>query len=440
MSTGRLQLASLARHAAMPVQLLFDGHVIGRTSLPQLEARAGVDNNIDIVSTVSVSDIESFNLFGVALINQASVTMTMLGQATVTATIAGSSITLPSVRFEKSVTMNGCGGLPLTRVVSFSLAGSNATAINAALTVEVYNPSVAAIEPLGDLGNDVYYENSLIGRMYAKNLSLGRGWTSIDLTGTLVNNNSTVTETLISGYLGGLWMNATAYGVALPSSTPLYAGVIPEVVLAASLPPSSLPLVESVDVTAMTLSPETNTLLGVALNATITLNNPLGAESPIVTSAIRLNVSLQGQGEDIGMLVVPWTNVVGGMRELPGPAGSRVNDPGPALFNLSVALEATLDIGATGDAFGAFLSDFVYAREVTIGLYGPTAAAMSATIDCALGRLTVSVPITSTSFVPGIDSFPGVTVQVWGYGGAAHFADSTLPPSPSSLVRCSRLL
>ena len=236
--------------------------------------------------------------------------------------------------------------------------------------------------------------------MTALNVSLGRGWTNLSLTGSLVSNNATVTAQLIGGYLGGLWMNVTAQGVALPSSIPLYAGVIPAVRLPASLPPSAVPLVAGVAVSGMFLAPDTETIVGVDLNATVSCNNPLGPGSPIVVRAVAMDVQLQGQGETIGLLHVPWTNVpqqgvqaqqLAQQQQQAQLVGN--GDGGGSLINVSLALDAALDISTTAPAFGAFISAFLYADVVSIGLYGPTAAAMSVTIDCALGHLTVSVPV-----------------------------------------------
>ena len=151
-------------NAAMPVQRLSNGAVVGETTLPELEAKAGVDNRVDLSSLVTVPSLDAFSAFGAALLNSDSVTLTLLGQATVTASIGGTRVTLPSVRFEKAVTMAGCGGLRTTRVLDFSLAGSTPTAVNAALTVAVFNPSVAAIAPLGDLAAQVFFEGTPMGQ------------------------------------------------------------------------------------------------------------------------------------------------------------------------------------------------------------------------------------------------------------------------------------
>jgi hypothetical protein len=446
----------------MPVTMSYAGQAVATFMLPQVNARAGVDNILSLTQRAVLPSQAVFTDFGVGLLLQDSVTAHLSGMATISTEVFGLTLTLHDIPFEKDVSIAGAGGLRQSEVLDFSLATSTGTTAVANLTVRLTNPSVASILPLGDLQVGIFYQGSYMGAVTARNASLTPGPTTLNLVGNLINSNTTSIQNLISAYLGGATVNVTAVGQPCECSTPLYGGIIQALRLTAGLQGGATPLVNGVQVDGMYLYPVDQSHVLIRLNATVMVNNLLGPDSPIYVRSVALNVSLEGAGMPLGQLVVPTTNITGARRLLtaggagaPAPldeaaarlqAASRLADEGllgppfqvasaggpPLLFsttpdgaapssrgplgdplpilNVTLAVEAVLDVGAT-EGFSDFIKAFLNSDTVVMGLIGTGASSMVVTLDCALGPLVVSIPLVARTTVPGIGGFPYVSVD-----------------------------
>lgn len=289
----------------MTTTLSFGGQPFAVTTLPELHAHAGVDNRFSLESAVAITDINVFDAFGRAMLEQQLVSFTLAGDATVSASVAGISVTVTGVPFSKTVTIAGANNLTRASVTSFSLTGSNASTAIVNLTVGLANPSVVAIQPLGDLAVDVQYEGVYFGTLLCRNASLQPGVNSLTFLGALTPADMSAADSLISAYLGGRPVIMTAAASPdWPTSLPIYAPLLAGVVIATQLNGSATPLIHAIVVNSMSLAPQGLTDVAVSLNASVAINNILGPRSPIVVQSVDMNVTLYGGGAALGQLVV----------------------------------------------------------------------------------------------------------------------------------------
>lgn len=529
----------------MTTTLSFGGQPFAVTVLPQLHARAGVDNHFSLITDVAITDIDAFDSFGRAMLEQQQVSFTLAGDATVSASVAGISVTVTGVPFSKTVTIAGANNLTSAAVTSFSLTGSNASTAIVNLTVALANPSVVAIEPLGDLAVDVQYEGAYFGTLLCRNVSLQPGVNSLAFLGALTPADMGAADSLISAYLGGRPVIMTASASPdWPTSLPIYAPLLAGVVIATQLNGSATPLINSIVVERMSLAPQGLSDVAVTLNASVAINNILGPRSPIAVQSVDMNVTLYGGGQPLGQLivsqvlesnvaavgsgvsssssgsapvkadaasascaadtaclVVPQADVAASLyharldalrssvadaqalprRQLRGlpaeaadgspalvnlrmpaadaqrfrlewrpgeasAAGARgfqaavltglaaaqsrgseysstllgdaaVGDAPLPIFYVPLSVQATLSIEQSAARFDSFILGFIANETVAMGLRNDDASALTTRLHCALGNLTVSIPLDQVTSVAGMGGFPFVSVDSFSVTG-----------------------
>ena len=411
-------------HATM----LHGGATVATFDMPEISAQAGVDNAVAFSAPVTLVSLAAFSAFGAELVNGASVDVTLRGRTSVSTSVLGVRVVVANVDFEKTVAVAGARGLPGATVSRFSLSRSNATAAVADLEVSVVNPSVASILPLGDVALRLLFEGADVGSAQARNASLFGGGATNNLTlqGFISSSNASAAGRLISDYLGGRVVSIVAVGDG--SSSALYAPVVSALRLQASLAGSTDPLIAGLAVIGMYLRPMGAESVGIDLNVSVSVLNPLGAASPIVVRAVGLNCTLLGEGSTLGDLFVPLTPVLDGRLISSGGDGYAVGDGvgadddgggggGGALQNLTLALSATLSLATTNARFSAFVLSFLQRSSVDLGLVSNASNAMTIDISCALGNLQVAIPLGVSTAVPGIGGFPEVALQGFAVAG-----------------------
>jgi hypothetical protein len=429
----------------------YEGVPVATFRMPAIFARANVDNVVGFSAPVLISSFAAFNSFADALVNSDSIKTTLSGQTSVTATILGTSVTVPNIDFKKEVSVQGARGLKGATVSSFSLAGSNATTAVVDIIVTVPNPSIASILPLGDVATRIFFEGVDMGFAVSKNASLyALVDNNLTLSGVLQSTNVTATQRLISAFLGGEVVSITAIGTSYPSSIPLFLPVIEALSITASLDGSKAePLISGITVDSMFLEPRGATEVGILLNVTVAVTNLLGANSPINVEYIALRCGLEGEGQVLGTLDVPRTPVLMSkqVHAVSNQASYQHNlliDPAPLpILNISIGLEATLTLDTTDTKFSQFVLDFVQKSDVSLGLVSNASDAMTVDLTCALGTLTVQIPIASRTIVQGIGGFPSVSLQSFSISGVvdepvpsilAALNVSLLNPSPAAFT------
>ncbi|RYG57037.1 DUF3712 domain-containing protein [archaeon] len=409
------------RTAATPCHMMYAGQPIASFTLPESVLQANVDNYLDLSVVLTFPHLQDFVPFATALLVNPQVTFSIVGSASIDVTLpGGASVTMRGIRFAKAVTLLGAQGFRDTSITAFSLVHSTPTTAVVNLCVDVVNPAQYAILPLGDVALSVTSQGASFGQLVAPNVSLTQGHNLICVTGALTPASPAATSALVSAYLGGEPTAFQATCSAVASSIPLYAPILPLVNLSTVLPPASFPLLAALHVEGMQLLPSGNdSIIATQLNATVTLNNLLGPDSPITLTSVAMNASLahvNAAGVDtvLGSLRVPRSPVVHNAHTRAAPLNAAALVPGDAslpLFNVSLSMDAQLDIGDTGDAFVAFMSMFMHEPTTTIGLLSASHDAMSATAETVLGNLSVSIPLNVSSTVAGVDNFPDLHIH-----------------------------
>ncbi len=450
----------------------FGGVAFATTTLPPHAAEAGVENRFTVDSVVTVTDRVAFGSFSRALLLEDSVTWHLSGRAAVTSTVFGVQQTVADLIFEKDVTVRGAGGLRLLTVRRFSLADSSSKQVTADLDTAIYNPSIVSIQGIGALCVNVTYNDTQVSVSRSDQLDLTTGWNSVSFTGPLDPTDPGVRQDLFDRFLGGREARVKARAFACEGTAPLFASAVHALSLDVTLPGAAYPLVDSMSVGGMELVPKESSLaVGLNLNATVTLNNPLGATSGLVVQDVGMRGSLFGDGVDVGTLVVPSTKV-GRMQTAHAPRddgarfqrqgpwaghvaasmgagdrpfglrGSSGGGPGlgesippppgplpvvpPSRMNISLHLSGEIDLsgsggqGGTEAAFAAFVDRFLLNDTVTMGVSSSSSTAMETTVHCALGEIKVRIPLhIPTTTVPAARGIPSVEVVSFDIVGQA---------------------
>jgi Protein of unknown function (DUF3712) len=392
----------------MPVVLIYNGANVASFTLPQIYAAPFVDNNLVLSAPVVVTDFNAFSTFGIALLQNEYVTFTLSGRATV---VSG-PVRVADIPFIKEVQVAGAQNLVDNYVEVFSLAGSNATTAIVNLTVVANNPSVAIISPLGNLAVDVIYKGAYFGTVIATAVSLNPGPNAFTFYGPLVSTNIELTNDLISTYLGGYPVNVTAVGsTSVPATYPLYSNLLSAINISTQLTNDGIPLVDSVSVNAMGLSPVGLTSVLIDLDVDINVNNILGENSPLNVGSVAIDVELEGGGQPLGRLVADMPNL--GTTTLFSSTSSKLLQFGQELpiVTIPIKLSAVLDIQETFGAFSDFILAFLANETVSLGLYSNVSSGLQANLSCALGDLSIGIPVDITAFVPGLNNFSVVRVK-----------------------------
>lgn len=175
-------------------------------------------------------------------------------------------------------------------MVVFNLTNSNMTNINIDTVVQITNPSIVSITPLGTLEFTLYYNGIYIGNLTANNASLDEGVFLMSASGFLANGvDPNVTSELISRYLGGLSSPVSAqfsYG-----TIPLYENILIKTDLNTILPGASVNLIQKLTFNSLMMKPG-NTHSPVNASSTIAIFPLLGHHSFLNIQQVSLNTSL----------------------------------------------------------------------------------------------------------------------------------------------------
>jgi hypothetical protein len=437
--------------AALPLTLHFGGKSFATTTLPPQPVVAGKDNIFTTFSTVHVHDIETFTAFGTAIVTQNSVEWRLVGKAAVTSTVAGIQQTISGLDFDKTITTVGGGGLRTMVVRQFSLAGSTADQVMAQLHTSIYSPSTVSILGLGAACVNVTYNGTQISISRASSVSLVQGWTDLTFDGPLDPKSLTARDDLFDKYLSGASTGVTAAAFACEGTSSLFRGVVPALKLHVELPGSPYQLIEGMHVNGLEMVPGSESRVGIKLNATVTLNDPLGVGGGLVVQSVGMQGNLFGDGVDVGTLVIPTTPVAPEEQEraisrpavsqqdarwpaalVQALAASGIPPPPPPLppappaqLNVSIRVEGQLELSGPGlndtaPEFATFVDRFLLNDSVTMEVASSSPTALETTIHCGLGEVTIHVPLhIPPATVPGAAGIPDVEVESFDIIGQA---------------------
>lgn len=302
---SRIEITGLkpvsARMHSFQATLLYQGQPMAVTQMPPMEVKANAVNVKDTTARAKVTDKTVFNEFNKAVLKDEEVQMGVMGKLSITTRAKGlSDIVIKGLHLNKVATLKGSAGLRDAKVTSISMADSTPTHLSVALGVEIHNPSTVSIDGLGTMCLDVYYKGAKMGRVASYNTSLPRGNSTLHVKGELLPGNATDTDDLISRFLDGVSTLVVNQGVMCAGSSPLFGPAASSLSLDILFPGNPVPLVDGLAVDGLSMLPKADGSVSMLLNATVTVNSPLGPKAPIVLEAFAMDAELLGAGLDVG--------------------------------------------------------------------------------------------------------------------------------------------
>jgi hypothetical protein len=137
---------------AMDADLLYQGAVLGTLHMPALSVKAGKENYMSVEKQhFEVTNIDMWNAFSKAMVNDAVVDWELRGTAAVTTSMLGLSMTFGGIPFHKNIPLTCLGGLDDVQMNVFDLTQSTEDEVLVQMEVCLKNPSDISIEDLGEL-------------------------------------------------------------------------------------------------------------------------------------------------------------------------------------------------------------------------------------------------------------------------------------------------
>jgi hypothetical protein len=394
----------------------------------------------------------AFGRFIRAFIHNSSVTLGMSGSAP-NALIANLACALGNLSVSIPLqpiitTMAGIDGLPYVTVDSFTITGVleppsvPRPALAVAVQATMLNPSSASFFMGAVTTFGLYAEDGQrLGSASAFNATLVPGYNLLQLNGSIAPEPAALptASVVFSRYLSGLNSSVVVVGESVSlagAPTPQWlSDAIASISANATLPGGDIPLVHGVEVAGISMQATGLDTVAIDLNATVLVNNIMGPASPIAVLSSTLNVTMEDADEEaLGQLLVTQgmgptappaaaaaaasAALLSGAFHIEAAAGKRgprsvgVGDGPLPILPIPLRFTGVLQLNHTAPAFGRFIGAFIHNSSVTLGLSGSAPNALIANLTCALGNLSVSIPLQPIiTTMAGIDGLPYVTVD-----------------------------
>jgi hypothetical protein len=353
----------LDRSSPIPATLLssrytvnYGGNEVGYFELPDIMLK-GKDGKtlISSSSTLSIQSLSAFSSFSKAMIDLEVVEWQLKGEAYVKVPLLfGIEV---KVKLSKSISMSGLNGFKSLQLSNVSFIKSTREHVIMDANVEIMNPSVISINPIGQLSLAIFYQDSFMGIAHTENARIiGGGVVNVIKASAFVTpHNLNKASSLISDFLSSRVVNvvvSSRYSLSNDaeqdqendfndldqsssssssssslaqdldsssslsstpvnqpfnvSSIPLYNLALQNLTVETSFvqwPP--LQLIPDIDVSSMHLIPISNETCGLKVRMRATINNPLGPNCPLIVHSINVNTSLLFHGLATGHFDAP---------------------------------------------------------------------------------------------------------------------------------------
>lgn len=368
----------------------------------------------------NVQNVTGLALFNQGLINSKSVNIQVSARPRVTPVLWDVDWELPfhysNIPLDKTLNLRSFNGLKQVNVTKFLLSSSTSTQVIADVGVDIFNPSIFSIVPIGILSVDFYYEGQILGRAHTNELAIiTLGTFHIDLTGVITAKNLTALDGLIQRYLSG--ESTVVNAVSTPgseSSISLFAPGLAGFTLATLTPGFTQGLVSSISFNSLSISPDSyDEAILFSADLTLVANSPEGSQGYFAISALTLQAEiLNTKNEIIGILTTTQTAYPTPIY----PQGTNVT----STFNVQIQ-NAYLDVTGHEQAYLDFVYEFSQAEAITLSNNGVS----NVIITIVLGQLPVSgLKISATSVTPGLQALNTTHVNSIGVSGVSSCADS----------------
>lgn len=316
------------------------------------------------------------------------------------------------LKMNRTLEIQGLNEFPDIILDSYDMTRSNETHIFLDLKVNVLNPSVISIAPVGTLTLDVFYKESLVGYASMSNLSIVPGDNLIYMNATCETTDLEKTSELITKFIAGRELKVTSVAPknGNVSDIPLFNDALEGIVLNMHFQPQPTQLVKGMSFKSIFLEPASQTHLKSSILVTMEMYNPLGYRSPVFLYNISMTTDLIFRNQSIGTMETQSV-----------PIHNNISTP------FDVEIDTFLKI-KDYDLLIEFIDDVVNYETVETGFRG----LFSTWAKIALGDVLISdVPVTSITTIKGLDGMKGA--QIVGLdlprdhenGGIAFIANAT---------------
>eukprot|EP00002_Diphylleia_rotans_P003357 TRINITY_DN1229_c0_g1_i5.p1 TRINITY_DN1229_c0_g1~~TRINITY_DN1229_c0_g1_i5.p1 ORF type:complete len:1091 (-),score=250.98 TRINITY_DN1229_c0_g1_i5:266-3538(-) len=373
----------------MDIEVMFDGKVLGTAKLPPIKA-GPTKKTFNIDELFQITDMTLFDQFVRATIYESFVTWRLVGDAKLTASIIGIPITFEGIDFDKTSTLTAFNSFPNVELLVFDLTKSNATHINVDMQVNMYNPAVLNIDPLGNLEFDIVYKGARMGTLFAENVSVYMGPNILSMAGSIIPDDMDVADELFSRYLRGDDTVVSAVATENASSIELYREALVGLELFTTLKGQETELVQKIDFLDMFVIPASNTTVDLKSRLNITISNPLGDNSPLLVKTVKMRANLVYNGVVFGS--VSTDDII-------------VEDGSQLTFE--VLLDTILQLSDNGAPFVSFMESFINDPLVSILVSGEA----DVVAECAIGELKLTgLPVNVLTSLQGLNGIPGIEI------------------------------
>eukprot|EP00455_Lapot_gusevi_P014445 TRINITY_DN17215_c0_g1_i1.p1 TRINITY_DN17215_c0_g1~~TRINITY_DN17215_c0_g1_i1.p1 ORF type:complete len:789 (-),score=204.54 TRINITY_DN17215_c0_g1_i1:342-2708(-) len=200
---------------------------------------------------------------------------------------------------------------------------------------------------MGNLTFDMMYHGSFLGQLHSVNTSLLVGHNEVRMRGVLHPDDLEIASDLINKYLVGVDATIFAKAAANVSSFALFNAGMQGLSLATVLKGSNLNLINSVQFPSMFMDPIDNARVRLTTPAVISMNNPLGPNSPLTILSSSMAVEMIYLDQTIGTMSLNKTSV---------------DNIGHDIVSIPINAE----INMVGEGFTKFVVDFMQSEDYVL--------------------------------------------------------------------------
>jgi len=302
----------------MPVDVIFNNTKFGTTTFAETHIKSGVANPFNIDSRFTITDWDTWERCGKALALLPMLEWKVKGSASVSVKTMGMPVTFSDLAFSKDVLVKGFDGLKDVKILDFSMGHSTKDYVLVDVVANVSNPSFTKIDPVGDLFFNMAYKDVFMGTVTTNATVINRGFSILKMKGSFSPGKDELavkyTNEIMSKYLQGQQTNITC--TAVNSTVGIFSQVFAGVNITASLNQGPQQLIAGMNITGMSLVPLDNETVSLALNTTVKIVDPLGADSKVDIRKVWLTAEATDtlEGALLGHIVTSKAIVVDGWK------------------------------------------------------------------------------------------------------------------------------
>ncbi|POM57955.1 Hypothetical protein PHPALM_37469 [Phytophthora palmivora] len=432
----------------------YEGLEVGTFQSPYMKITHGTNTQLFPNSTLTIRNKKAWNQFAGDMMRLPKVEYEITSTLNIHVRLLGGLVRLSAsdIPLKKTMKFKGMDGLRDMQITQIDMGNSTQEQVVATIKTCIRNPSVTTIRPVGALCLNAHYptlgKETLIAHLttsadtglqvadgqpshpYCSSIKgttdMSKGYNLLELQRKMLGTNSRAISGLITKYLSNVSAPLTVVTCdPQATSVELYNQAMKNLTIESSLPPQKDPLVGNIFFRGISLhAPDEgkeNDVVRLDTAVLVEATSPLGSNSALIITDVRMNVSLKGADVALGTLSTVSVDIIDG----------KLVDRS----NISVECLTELDFAEKGRAFGRFVRASVVKKKISLTLAGN----MDVVCHGALGTLKLSgLPLRTTALLKGMNNFQDVKVERFSLPGTGSATEHREPiqtqieiPNPS---------